>query len=97
MPNLEINMDLNTETGSIFLSTPTASGCSYYVDTRRSKEEIAHECAAYFENYLLNELYGEGITLTTDNMMWMKGDFLTNERWQETGLYKKAWGIYEYC
>ena len=57
MPNLEINMDLNTETGSIFLSTPTASGCSYYVDTRRSKEEIAHECAAHFENYLLNELY----------------------------------------
>lgn len=69
MTNIEVNMDLNMGTGLVFLSTPTASGCSYFVDMSKSKEEIAHECAAYFENYLLDELYGDGMTLSTDSMM----------------------------
>lgn len=54
-----IFVEVDEKCGIIHLAASNASGCQYNIDFSMSKEDIAHQCAIHFENYLLNELYGD--------------------------------------
>lgn len=54
-----ILVEVDEKCGIIHLASLSASGCQYNIDFSMSKEDIAHQCAIHFENYLLNELYGD--------------------------------------
>ena len=54
-----ISVEVDEKSKIIYLAASSASGCQYDIDFSMSKEDIAHQCAVHFENYLLNELYGD--------------------------------------
>lgn len=54
-----ISVEVSEKSGIVYLAASSASGCEYKIDFSMSKEDIAHQCAVHFENYLLNELYGD--------------------------------------
>ena len=54
-----ISVEVDEKDGIIYLAATNASGCQYNIDFSMSKEDIAHQCAVHFENYLVNELYGD--------------------------------------